>query len=135
MNAGLCQWSQLVFSWSPPRIPRTTWRNEEEAKICPSFFNFKEVQQFVGKEGLIYFAFDQGQTGHRRRKPTGIVTNLPEMSQLAGLRGGGVTTAIHGGLGERILGIKAMGGMESRFGGCGQGVPQDVSGHVGCPWS
>ena len=95
------------FFMESPEDPKDYLEDEEEAKICPSFFNFKEVQQFVGKEGLIYFAFDQGQTGHRRRKPTGIVTNLPEMSQLAGLRGGGVTTAIHGGLGERILASKS----------------------------
>ena len=96
-----------VFFMESPEDPKDYLEDEEEAKICPSFFNFKEVQQFVGKEGLIYFAFDQGQTGHRRRKPTGIVTNLPEMSQLAGLRGGGVTTAIHGGLGESILASKS----------------------------
>ena len=95
------------FFMESPEDPKDYLEDEEEAKICPSFFNFKEVQQFVGKEGLIYFAFDQGQTGHRRRKPTGIVTNLPEMSQLAGLRGGGVTAAIHGGLGERILASKS----------------------------
>lgn len=57
--------------------------------------------------GLVYFAFDQGQTGHRRRKPTGIVTNLPEMSQLSGLR-------IQGGLGEMILASKQLSRSPSR---------------------
>ena len=95
------------FFMESPEDPRDYLEDGEEAEICPSFFNFKEIQQFVGHENMIYFAFDQGQTGHRRRKPTGIVTNLPDLGQLSGLRGGGVTAAIQGGLGERIMASKS----------------------------
>eukprot|EP00435_Cladocopium_sp_Y103_P073367 s158_g43.t1 len=104
VKANECRTSRVPTGYfmESPDNPKD-YLDGEEAEISPSFFNFKEVRQFLGTEGITYFAFDQGQTGHRRRKPTGAVTNLPDLSQLAGLRGGGVTAAIQGGLGERIM--------------------------------
>ena len=49
MNAGLCQWSQLGFSWSPPEDPKDYLEDEEEAKICPSFFNWRRSSSSSGR--------------------------------------------------------------------------------------
>ena len=49
-----------------------------------------------------WVSFDQGRTGHERRKPTSLVTNLPGMVQLDGLRGGGSTDGVGPYLQDRI---------------------------------
>ena len=43
---------------------------------------------FAKKYGLKVVSFDQGECGHGRRKPTSLLTNLPGMDELQGLRCG-----------------------------------------------
>ena len=74
-------------------------------------------------------SFDQGRTGHSRRKPTSLLTNLRHLEDLDGLRGGGSADPVEGGLQERMKAsrswarwssglVKAIGlALNLRFGG------------------
>ena len=74
-------------------------------------------------------SFDQGRTGHSRRKPTSLLTNLHHLEDLDGLRGGGSADPVEGGLQERMKAprswarwsnglVKAIGlALNLRFGG------------------
>ena len=69
---------------------------DEQAKVRPSFFNFKELLQWVELGSLNLIHLDQGRCGHERRKPTGLLTNLVDLKELDGLRGGGMTGVVQG---------------------------------------
>ena len=80
---------------------------DEQAKVCPSFFNFKELLQWVEMGSLNLIHLDQGRCGHERRKPTGLLTNLVDLKELDGLRGGGMTGIVQGDLPERMKASRA----------------------------
>lgn len=55
----------------------------------PSYFERPQLQQLLEDETMKMFNFDQGSTGHPRRKPTGVLSNLPMLEQLEQCQGGG----------------------------------------------
>jgi len=71
------------------RYPASYLKDEEEVKTAPSFWSFPEITSWLDQGGLRLIHFDQGSMGHARRKPTTILSNLPELHQLHGLRGDG----------------------------------------------
>ena len=68
----------------------------------PSFWDFEEVKQFLGLHGLQLIHFDQSRMGHPRKKPTSFLTNLPGMTDLDGMRGGGSSVPPPEGLEQRM---------------------------------
>ena len=69
--------------------PASYLKDEEGVKTAPSFWSFPEITSWLDQGGLRLIHFDQGSMGHARRKPTTILSNLPELHQLHGLRGDG----------------------------------------------
>ena len=57
----------------------------EETEVVPSIWEWPELKAFQEKYGMSLVKFDQGRTGHVRRKPTCLMTNLPKMNELNGL--------------------------------------------------
>ena len=76
--------------------------HEVKANGYPSFWNFEEVKNLIGAHGLRLVHFDQSRMGHPRRKPTAFLTNLPGMSDLDGVRGGGSADPQSDSLEERM---------------------------------
>ena len=60
-----------------------------EEQDFPSVWNWPEVEKFEKKHNLHRVRFDQGATGHVRRKPTTLCTSLEEMKELDGLKAKG----------------------------------------------
>ena len=95
----------------------------------PSFFEWPLLRRMVEEYGMSLVSFDQGRTGHSRRKPTSLLTNLRHLEDLDGLRGGGSADPVEGGLQERMKAsrswarwssglVKAIGlALNLRFGG------------------
>ena len=79
----------------------------EEAKNLPSFWNFKEVNSLVNQGENRKVSFDQGKTGHGRRKPTTLLVNLPDFDELQGLRGPGRGEALEQRLEDRLRQTKS----------------------------
>ena len=52
----------------------------------PSFWSWEELQDLASEEGMNVINFDQRPMGHCRKKPTSILTNLPNMLELQELR-------------------------------------------------
>ena len=73
-----------------------------EAEETPSYFEWPQLRQMLEAESMLIVNFDQGSTGHERRKPTGLLTNLPLMEQLNVKVGGGQCGPILGELEERM---------------------------------
>ena len=61
--------------------------------IHPSFFEWPLLRRMV-EYGMSLVSFDQGRTGHSRRKPTSLLTNLRHLEDLA--------DPVEGGLEERM---------------------------------
>ena len=93
------------YLFETPQDP-ASYVPDEEGREQPSFLEFPEVRALVEDYGMKLVTFDQGRTGHERRKPTSLVTNLPGMEQLHGLRGGGSTEGVGADLSERIRSSK-----------------------------
>ena len=84
------RWKQDVcMLLESPMDPASYLKDEDEAMTAPSFWNFPEITSWLNQGGLRLIHFDQGSMGHARRKPTTILSNLPELYQLQGLRGDG----------------------------------------------
>ena len=84
------RWKQDVgMLLESPIDPASYLQDENEAMTAPSFWNFPEIASWLDQGGLRLIHFDQGSMGHARRKPTTILSNLPELHQLQGLRGDG----------------------------------------------
>ena len=67
------------FLLESPQDPATY----QEGQESPSFFEWPQLQQlFEEDENMKMVCFDQRATGHCRRKPTGLLTNLPMMERL-----------------------------------------------------
>ena len=73
-----------------------------EAASYPSVWEWPEVQEFSQRHGLRQISFDQGATGHQRRKPTRLLTDLPGMEALHGLRHKGPVEGLKEELGDRL---------------------------------
>ena len=54
--------------------------------MMPSFWSWEELQDLASEEGMNVINFDQRPMGHCRKKPTSILTNLPNMLELQELR-------------------------------------------------
>ena len=52
-----------------------------------SVFRTREWQQFQNHFGINMIHFDQHPMGHKKRKPTTIATNMPELLELNGIHG------------------------------------------------
>ena len=61
----------------------------DEASMMPSVWEWDEIQEFARRHQLNIVKFDQGRTGHPRRKPTTLMTSLHALNELDGLSGGG----------------------------------------------
>lgn len=85
--------SQQVF-FSSLLNDAATYLDEPEASLCPSFFTFPELMSSVDLEELYDIQLNHKRMGHTRRKPTGLVSNLPGLPELDGLRGGGSTNEV-----------------------------------------
>ena len=67
------------FLLESPQDPATY----QEGQESPSFFAWPQLQQlFEEDENMKMVCFDHRATGHCRRKPTGLLTNLPMMERL-----------------------------------------------------
>ena len=76
------------FCLESPQDPSTYDRSLEASQMA-SFWAWQETKDFLEKyedAGMILVTMDQGALGHQQRKPTGCMTNLPEMEELNGLR-------------------------------------------------
>ena len=63
------------------------WNLRTEAgQEHPSFFEWPLLKRMVEEYGMSMASFDQGRTGHSRRKPTSLLTNLRHLEDLDGLR-------------------------------------------------
>ena len=62
---------------------------EAEEKDFLSVWDWPELKEFEKKYNLHRVKFDQGATGHVRRKPTTLCTSLEEMKELDGLKAKG----------------------------------------------
>ena len=51
----------------------------------PSFWTWSELRGLEMEENMAMVTFDQGAMGHKKRKPTTITTNLPNMTDLRNL--------------------------------------------------
>ena len=76
----------VAFALESPEDPVEYLGMTEATANLPSFWDFPELQNLVGISGLSLISFDQGETGHQRRKPTSILGNLPQLQELHGLR-------------------------------------------------
>ena len=60
-------------------------------------------------DGMVAVSFDQRTVGHSKQKPTTLLTNMPEMEQLDGLRSKGVDEPLPQDLAESIRQSKFWG--------------------------
>eukprot|EP00435_Cladocopium_sp_Y103_P055529 s2061_g18.t1 len=113
------------FLLETPQDP-ASYLPAEEGVNCPSFAEFPELRDLLKEPGMELVSMDQGRTGHQRRKPTSIFTNLPGMVELHELRGGGEVVT-HPDLNEREdQDVKNVRGMVFGLGGCHQGGDPEV---------
>ena len=61
----------------------------DDASMTPSVWEWEEIREFARRHQLNVVKFDQGRTGHSRRKPTTLMTSLHALNELDGLSGGG----------------------------------------------
>lgn len=86
-----------AFAVEQPEDPRS-YRSEAEVqeKGFMSMWRTQEWLNFQDRYNLRLISFDQGTMGHVKRKPTSIGTNLEELFDLDGLRGGGRSGSLAG---------------------------------------
>ena len=80
-----------------PLVASPAWTDQADRRRA-TLSNCVKIERWI--------SFDQGRTGHSRRKPTSLVTNLPHMEELHQLRGGGITGELSADLGVRIRSSK-----------------------------
>ena len=96
--------NRVGFLLESPQDPKTYLSNGEGNESA-SFWAWPETQGFLekyGEKGMIMTQFDQGMFGHPRKKPTGCMTNLPDMRELDGCRIGGCDSSLAENLDERL---------------------------------
>ena len=90
------------FLLESPRDPASYLESEEDREN-PSYFEWPQLQQLLEEdETMRMINFDQGSTGHPRRKPTGVLSNLPMLEQLEHCQGGGSTIPVGRDLSQRM---------------------------------
>ena len=96
--------SRVGFLLESPQDPKTYLANGEGDQSA-SFWAWQETMNFLGKyqdQGMTVIQFDQGLFGHPRKKPTGCMTNLPDMGELDGCRTGSCEGSLAENLDERL---------------------------------
>ena len=80
---------QTQFFMEQPEDP-ANYRHPEDVRQHGYFsvFRTQEWQAFATAFNLVQYHFDQHPMGHPKRKPTCLATNVSEMQQLNGVRGG-----------------------------------------------
>ena len=76
--------------------------NQHPVDDYSSVWEWPEIQAFAQLHKMSFVAFDQGATGHKRKKPTRLLTNLNGMEELNDLRSEGESAALPSGLGARL---------------------------------
>ena len=76
--------------------------NQHPVDEYPSMWEWPEIQAFAQLHKMSFVAFDQGATGHKRKKPTRLLTNLNGMEELNDLRSEGEFAALPSELGARL---------------------------------
>ena len=76
--------------------------NQHPVDEYPSVWEWPEIQAFAQLHKMSFVAFDQGATGHKRKKPTRLLTNLNGMEELNDLRSEGESAALPSELGARL---------------------------------
>eukprot|EP00435_Cladocopium_sp_Y103_P055328 s781_g18.t1 len=81
---------KVLYLKEQPEDPERYLNEEMIAKQrYPSYWAFPEWKWMKEKHGFIEVHFDQGRTGHCKRKPTTLGTNIYDLRQLQELRGPG----------------------------------------------
>ena len=116
-----------AFALESPEDPME-YLGPEVAANFPSFWNFPELKDLVGRGQLKLVSFDQSQMGHVRRKPTTVLGNLPGLEQLDGLRDSTRRSdPLPRDLQASINASKDWGELGTGIGGCIQGSTEDLS--------
>lgn len=95
--------NRVGFLLESPQDPETYLGNGE-GKASASFWAWEETKGFQEKyrsQGMM-IQFDQGLFGHPRRKPTGCMTNLPDLGELDGCRTGVCESSLAENLDDRL---------------------------------
>eukprot|EP00435_Cladocopium_sp_Y103_P029481 s181_g7.t1 len=83
---------KVLYLKEQPEDPERYLDGEVIAKQrYPSYCAFPEWTWMKEENDFIEVSFDQGRTGHPKRKPTTLGTNIYELQQLHGLRGPGTS--------------------------------------------
>ena len=96
--------NRVGFLLESPQDPETYLGNGE-GKTSASFWAWEETKGFLEKyqpQGMMMIQFDQGLFGHPRRKPTGCMTNLPDLGELDGCRTGICESSLAENLDDRL---------------------------------
>ena len=81
------RWNQGVrFLLEQPEDPARWLPETREGPPAPSFLCWPETSQVIAQLNLQRIRVDQGALGHRTRKPTALITNMPGIIRLDGLR-------------------------------------------------
>ena len=80
----------LCYMVEQPRDPQE-WKEDEvrlhEGHGYPSFLCWPETDRVLTAfDDVMHVRLDQGSLGHKRKKPTTLVTNIPEIKMLNGLQ-------------------------------------------------
>ena len=80
----------LCYMGEQPRDPQE-WKEDEvrlhEGHGYPSFLCWPETDRVLTAfDDVMHVRLDQGSLGHKRKKPTTLVTNIPEIKMLNGLQ-------------------------------------------------
>ena len=78
----------LGFLMEHPSDPME-YMEDHDGQDYPSVWEWQEMKDFMDKFDMVKVCFDQGGTGHSRRKPTTLLTNLKDLQQLEGIRAKG----------------------------------------------
>eukprot|EP00438_Fugacium_kawagutii_P026282 Skav208236 [mRNA] locus=scaffold2601:200137:204873:+ [translate_table: standard] len=80
-----------AFAMEQPEDPKNYRSESDVAKYeFMSMWRTSEWASFATKFGMQLVSFDQGVLGHPKRKPTSLGTNVPDLQEIDGLRGGGL---------------------------------------------
>lgn len=86
------------------------WKNipDQQLELYPSFTVWPETQVVIDALELTKVRFDQGALGHQTRKPTTMITNIPEIMTLHGLTSSMQPCSVPDSVNARIAVSKAL---------------------------
>ena len=116
---------EVAFLMEHPADP-ADYLDKAEEDDFPSVWDWPELKEFEKRFGLYRVKFDQGATGHVRRKPTTLCTSLEEMTQLQGLQANPRRSWKKSW--RRDLPRQLMGSLVTGFSGSSQDGDQDLLG-------